>query len=139
MAHWEFVVWAVNGLVGLSTWRNVPLAVVRLIGALTKDPQRSRQCDEVIKLSRKDAKDRTRRQKHWPQCSLPPSTHARTEPGSRHAPRTSEHTTGLAAPIHLPSTPDAPCTSRGLRTTTPQRRRPARTTLLVSDHGCPWP
>jgi hypothetical protein len=71
MAHWEFVVWAVNGLVGLSTWRNVPLAVVRLIGALTKDPQRSRQCAEIIKLSRKDAKD------------LPdylPESHARDKP-----------------------------------------------------------
>lgn len=56
-AHWEYILWVVNGLVGLGTWRNVPLAVVRLIGALTKDPQRSKQCAEIIKLSRKDAKD----------------------------------------------------------------------------------
>ena|ERR1700722_6001725 len=57
MTHWELIIWAVNGLVGLGTWPKVSLAIVRLVGALTKDPQRSKQCAEFIKLSRKDAKD----------------------------------------------------------------------------------
>jgi len=57
MAHWMYILWAVNALVGLATWRNVPLAVVRLVGALTKDPERAAQCAEILRLARKDAKD----------------------------------------------------------------------------------
>lgn len=57
MTHWEYILLAANGLIGLATWRNVPLAVVRLVGALTKDTQRSRQCAEMVRLARKDAKD----------------------------------------------------------------------------------
>lgn len=57
MAHWEYIVWAVIGVVNLVTGRNLPLAVVRLVGALTKDPERSLRCAEILRLARKDAKD----------------------------------------------------------------------------------
>jgi len=57
MAHWEYIIWAVNALVGCATWRNIPLAVIRVTGALTKDPERAKRCAEILRLARKDAQD----------------------------------------------------------------------------------
>jgi len=57
MPHWAYLLSAANGLVGLATWRNLPLTVVRLVGALTKDAERSKRCAEILRLARKDAKD----------------------------------------------------------------------------------
>jgi hypothetical protein len=57
MPHWVYLLSAANGLVGLATWRNLPLTVVRLVGALTRDPERSKRCAEILRLARKDAKD----------------------------------------------------------------------------------
>jgi hypothetical protein len=57
---------------------------------------------------------------------------ARTQQAPATHPRTSEHTTGLAARIHLLSTPHTPC-MYFLRTPHhPQRRRPARPRVTVS-------
>jgi hypothetical protein len=41
MAHWEYILWAVSGPIGLATWRYAPRAFLMVVGALTKDPQRS--------------------------------------------------------------------------------------------------
>ena len=57
MAHWEYIVWAASGPAGFATWRYVPRAFLMLVGGLTKDPQRSKQCAEMLRLQRKDAKD----------------------------------------------------------------------------------
>ena len=56
MAHWEYVVWAGSSPVGLvAIWRYAPRAFLMLVGGLTKDPQRSKQCAEMLRLQRKDA------------------------------------------------------------------------------------
>lgn len=57
MAHWVYIFSAVSGPIGLATWRYAPRAFLMLIGGLTKDPQRSKQCAEMLRLQRKDAKE----------------------------------------------------------------------------------
>jgi len=57
MPHWVYLLSAANGLVGLASWRYLSLTVIRLVGALTKDPERSKRCAEILRLSRKDAKE----------------------------------------------------------------------------------
>jgi hypothetical protein len=57
MAHWEYIVSAISGPLGLAAWRYAPRAFLMMVGGLTRDPQRSRQCAEMVRLSRKDAKD----------------------------------------------------------------------------------
>jgi hypothetical protein len=57
MAHWEYILSAASGPLGFAVWRYAPRAFLMMIGGLTKDPQRSKQCAEMVRLSRKDAKD----------------------------------------------------------------------------------
>jgi len=57
MAHWDYILWAAIGPTGLALWRYAPRAFLMLVGGLTKDPQRSKQCAEMLRLQRKDAKD----------------------------------------------------------------------------------
>jgi hypothetical protein len=57
MAHWVYIFSAVSGPLGLAAWRYAPRAFLMLAGGLTKDPQRSKQCAEMLRLQRKDAKD----------------------------------------------------------------------------------
>jgi hypothetical protein len=57
MAHWQYIVAALNGPVGFAAWRYAPRAFLMIVGGLTTDPQRSKQCAEMVRLSRKDAKD----------------------------------------------------------------------------------
>jgi hypothetical protein len=57
MAHWIYILWAVNALIGVATRRNATLAIVRLVCALTRDPDRAARCAEILRLARKDAKD----------------------------------------------------------------------------------
>ncbi len=57
MAHWEYILSAVGGPLGLAAWRYAPRAFLMMVGGLTKDLQRSKQCAEMIRLSRKDAKE----------------------------------------------------------------------------------
>jgi hypothetical protein len=58
MAHWEYFLAALGGPAGLAAaWRYMPRAFLMLVGGLTAKPQRSKQCAEMIRLSRKDAKD----------------------------------------------------------------------------------
>jgi hypothetical protein len=57
MPHWLYFLYAANALVGAFSWKHLPLTVIRLVGALTKDPERSKRCAEMLRLSRKDAKN----------------------------------------------------------------------------------
>jgi hypothetical protein len=79
-----------NGLISLATWRNLPLTVVRLVGALTRDPERSKRCAEVLRLARKDAKDLPSYLIDDPGHDQAPETAARrsrNETGRQRAPR----------------------------------------------------
>jgi hypothetical protein len=57
MAHWIYVLWAANALVGVTTWPKATLAIVRLVLMKTGDPDRAARCAEILRLARKDAKD----------------------------------------------------------------------------------
>lgn len=58
MVHWVYLLLTVIGApVGMVAWRYAPRAFLMLVGGLTKDPERSRQCAEMVRLSRKDAKE----------------------------------------------------------------------------------
>lgn len=57
MAHWEYILWAASGPAGFAAWRYAPRAFLMLVGGLTTNPQRSKQCAEMLRLQRKDAKD----------------------------------------------------------------------------------
>jgi len=59
MPHWEYyVLLAAGGPLGIAAmWRYAPQAILMLVGGLTKNPQRSAQCLEMVRLSHKDAKD----------------------------------------------------------------------------------
>ena len=57
MAHWIYILWAAGGSVSLAAWRYAPRAFLMVVGGLTKNPQRSKQCAEMLRLQHKDAKD----------------------------------------------------------------------------------
>ena len=83
MAHWEYILWVASGPVGLAAWRYVPRAFLMVVGGLTKNPQRSKQCAEMIRLSRKDAKDIPGYLVDSPKNSGPPPKHG-TATGAEH-------------------------------------------------------
>jgi hypothetical protein len=53
--HWEYLSWSAYVAVAIGAWRFLPLAIVRLVAAFTRDERRHRQCMEVLRLSRRDA------------------------------------------------------------------------------------
>jgi hypothetical protein len=53
--YWEYLRWAGYVVAALGAWRFVPLAIVRLAGALTRDEERHKRCMEVLRLARHDA------------------------------------------------------------------------------------
>ena len=58
MAHWQYILWGLGGPAGFAAaCRYIPRAFLMLVGGLTKNPQRSKQCAEMVRLSRKDAKE----------------------------------------------------------------------------------
>ena len=57
MAHWVIILSAASGPFGLAAWRYAPRAFLMVVGGLTKDPQRSEQCERMLALTRKDAKE----------------------------------------------------------------------------------
>jgi hypothetical protein len=58
MAHWQYILWGLGGPTGFAAaCRYVPRAFLMLMGGLTANPQRSKQCAEMVRLSRKDAKE----------------------------------------------------------------------------------
>lgn len=57
MAHWMIIISAASGPFGIAAWRYAPRAFLMLVGGLTKDPRRSEQCERMLALMRKDAKE----------------------------------------------------------------------------------
>jgi hypothetical protein len=57
MAHWVYIFSAASSPIGFAVWRCAPKALLMLIGELTKDPQHSKQCAEMLRLQRRDAKE----------------------------------------------------------------------------------
>jgi hypothetical protein len=56
MAHYgEYLPWGIYLMSAVGAWRFLPLAIVRLVAALTSDEIRHRQCMEVLRLARRDA------------------------------------------------------------------------------------
>jgi hypothetical protein len=53
--YWEYVRWAVYVASALGAWRLLPLTVVRLVAAFTRNETRHKQCMEVLRLARRDA------------------------------------------------------------------------------------
>lgn len=56
MEYWESLRWGAYMAVAVATWRFLPLAVVQMVAAFTRDEARSRQCMEVLRLSRRDVR-----------------------------------------------------------------------------------
>ena len=54
--YWEYLRWGAYVATALGAWRFLPLALVRLVAAFTHDETRHRQCMEVLRLARKDAR-----------------------------------------------------------------------------------
>lgn len=57
MAHWIYILWAANALVGVAAWPRATLAIARLVLLKTSDPDRAARAAEILRLARKDAKD----------------------------------------------------------------------------------
>jgi hypothetical protein len=57
MAYWVYLLAAASGPAAVVVWKFAPRAFLMIVGGLTGSPQRSRQCAEMIRLSRGDAKD----------------------------------------------------------------------------------
>jgi hypothetical protein len=51
----EILRWTGCAVAGFGGWRYVPLVVIRLTAAFTKDDLRQRRCLEVLRLARRDA------------------------------------------------------------------------------------
>jgi hypothetical protein len=76
MAHWQYLLWGLGGPTGFAAaCRYIPRAFLMLVGALTGNPQRSKQCAEMVRLSRKDAKELPNYLMEAPESAeLPPPT-----------------------------------------------------------------
>jgi hypothetical protein len=55
MPYWEYLRWGVYVSVAFGAWRLLPLAIVRLVAAFTRNEARHKQCMEVLRLARRDA------------------------------------------------------------------------------------
>lgn len=79
MAHLVYIFSAAGGALGFFIWTAVR-AVVMIKGAFTKDPQLSRQSAEMLRLTRKDAKELP---SYLPEAAQPPATAGATAPPLR--------------------------------------------------------
>ena len=102
MAHWMDVLWAVNALIGVATWRNATLAIVRLILALTNDPDRAARCAEILRLARKDAKDLS----SYLALPLAPTAHTPAKRRARNRRAQNKDIPQVTVPL-LPSAPES--------------------------------
>ena len=58
MAHWQYILWGLGGPAGFAAaCRYIPRAFLVLMGGLTTSTQRFKQCAEMVRLLRKDAKE----------------------------------------------------------------------------------
>ena len=53
-AYWQHLGWVAYVAVGVGAWRYLPLSVVRLTAAFTRDDKRHRRCMDVLWLARRD-------------------------------------------------------------------------------------
>jgi hypothetical protein len=53
--YWEYLRWVVYLGGAMGVWRYLPLTVIRLVAAFTKDECRHKRCMEVLRLARRDA------------------------------------------------------------------------------------
>jgi hypothetical protein len=53
--YWPYLHWMAYVSAGMVAWRYLPLTVVRLVAAFTRDRQRHKQCMEVLRLAHRDA------------------------------------------------------------------------------------
>lgn len=56
-AYSEYLRWVAYMAAAVGAWRFLPLAIVRLVAALTSNEMRHKQCMEVLRLARRDAAD----------------------------------------------------------------------------------
>jgi hypothetical protein len=54
-AYVEYLRWGAYVAAALGAWRFLPLAIVRLVAAFTRNETRAKQCMEVLRLARRDA------------------------------------------------------------------------------------
>ena len=58
MVHWQYILWGLGGPAGFAAaCRYIPRAFLMLMGGLTTSTQRFKQCAEMVRLLRKDAKE----------------------------------------------------------------------------------
>jgi hypothetical protein len=55
MAHWLYIPLAASGPIGIAVWRYAPRAFLQVVGGWTKNPHRSKQCERMLALQRKNA------------------------------------------------------------------------------------
>ena len=55
-AYWQHLSWVAYVAVVVGTWKYLPLALLRLVAAFTRDDRRHRQSIEVLWLARRDGK-----------------------------------------------------------------------------------
>ena len=56
MAHWVYILAVASGPVAFAVWR-LTRSFLLIIGGLTTNSQRSKQCEKMVILSRGDAKE----------------------------------------------------------------------------------
>lgn len=91
-AYAEYLRWGAYMVAALGAWRFMPLAIVRLVAAFTRNETRHKQCMEVLRLARRDA------------ASIPP--YSSVPPAAAPAPR--KRRTRSPKPRQLSSRPAHP-------------------------------
>jgi hypothetical protein len=76
--YWQHLGWVAYAAVGVGAWRYLPLSVVRLTAAFTRDDKRHRRCMDVLWLARRDITG-MHRQAAAPEPAMKQSTAAATE------------------------------------------------------------
>jgi hypothetical protein len=56
MTHWAYILAAASGPAAFAVWRLARI-VLLVVGALTKSEQINKQCERMLILTRRDAKD----------------------------------------------------------------------------------
>ena len=74
-AYWQHLGWVAYVAVGVSAWRYLPLSVVRLTAAFTRDDKRHSRCMDVLWLARRDISG-------MPGQAAPPKSAARQPPAA---------------------------------------------------------
>lgn len=112
MAHWVYFLAVASGSTAFAVWR-LARAFLLIVGGLTTNPQRSKQVERMIILSRGDAKEILAAQ------AGPPKEDGQS-PATEEATETDAGSTRAA----LESVPDMTATPATQQRPAPRRRRP---------------